>query len=60
MSAYYRDRYELGSAELKDYLDAVNTEDSSLLEVLQAKYSLLASENQVYQAMGGRYSKKER
>ena len=60
VSAYYRDRYELGSAELKDYLDAVNTEDSSLLEVLQAKYSLLASENQVYQAMGGRYSKKER
>lgn len=55
ISAYYKNRYDLGAAELKDYLDALNTEDASLLAALNAKYMLIRYENLVYKAMGGRY-----
>lgn len=52
---YYQTRYELGAAELKDYLDAQNTVDSSLLSALEAKYRTIRAENLVFKAMGGRY-----
>lgn len=55
ISEYYRNRYDAGSAEFKDYLEALNTEDSSLISALNAKYSLIRYENLVYKAMGGRY-----
>lgn len=55
ISAYYRDRYELGAGELKDYLEALNTEQDTLLSALQAKYALLRDESTVYRAMGGRF-----
>lgn len=55
ITAYYRMRYDLGAAELKDYLDAQNTEDTSLLAALNAKYTLIRYENLVYKALGGRY-----
>lgn len=55
ITAYYRMRYDLGAAELKDYLDAQNTEDASLLATLNAKYMLIRYENLVYKALGGRY-----
>lgn len=55
ISDVYRTRYELGAAELKDYLDAQNTADASMLSVLEAKYRSIRAENLVFKAMGGRY-----
>lgn len=59
ITTYYKNRYDLGAAELKDYLEALNTEDTSLLAALKAKYSLINGENAVYKAMGGRYQEKD-
>lgn len=52
---YYETRYELGAAELKDYLDAQNTVDSSMLSALEARFQSIRAENLVFRAMGGRY-----
>ena len=38
---YYQTRYDLGAAELKDYLDALNTADNSMLSALEAKYRVI-------------------
>lgn len=54
---YYATRYELGAAELKDYLDALNTADSSMLSALESKYQSIRFENQVYKAMGTNWIK---
>ncbi len=56
ISAYYKTRYEGGKVELKDYLDAVNTENSLKKDMVQQKYQVIKYENYVYKAMGGRYS----
>lgn len=53
---YYKVRYEQGAAELKDYLDALNTADQSAIATLSTKHALIHQENRIYQAMGGRYS----
>ena len=55
IAKYYRERYENGAAELKDYLDAQNTADSSALSALSSKYTLLNRESGIYKAVGGRY-----
>ena len=55
---YYQTRYMLGASELKDYLDALNTADTSMLSALEAKYTTIQYENQIYKAMGGRYEPK--
>ncbi len=52
---YYQTRYEFGAAELKDYLDAQNTADVSMLSALEARYHSIRAENLVFKAMGGRY-----
>lgn len=54
---YYQTRYDLGATELKDYLDALNTVDSSMLSALEAKYQRIRYENLVYRAMGVRWVK---
>ena len=48
---YYQTRYDLGAAELKDYLDALNTADNSMLSALEAKIPGHPV-NQIYKAMG--------
>ncbi|WP_032092712.1 toxin/drug exporter TdeA [Necropsobacter rosorum] len=58
ITQYYRNRYNAGISELKDWLNAANTEKSSQLSILNAKYSLIQSENAVYSSMGGYYSVK--
>ena len=55
---YYKIRYDLGATELKDYLDALNTADNSMLSALEAKYLTIRYENQIYKAMGGRYERR--
>lgn len=56
ISQYYKNRYDAGVSELSDWLNAINTEKTSELSILNAKYSLIQNENAVYSAMGGYYS----
>lgn len=56
VEAYRKARYELGADELKDWLDALRSLNSSQLAVLDARFSLISAANAVYQAMGGRIS----
>lgn len=53
-AAYREQRYRAGAGELEDWLEALNTEKSSLLAVLQAGYDVVRSANAVFKAMGGR------
>lgn len=55
ISRYYQNRYEQGVAELRDWLNALNTAQASELATLEGKYTLLRHENAVYQAMAGKY-----
>lgn len=57
ISAYYKNRYEQGVVELREWLTAINTERSSELSLLETKYAILRHENAVYQAMAGKYRK---
>ena len=56
VEAYRKARYELGADELKDWLDALRSLNSSQLAVLDARFSVISSTNAVYQALGGRIS----
>lgn len=55
ISSYYKNRYEQGVSEFREWINAMNTERSSQLAMLNAKYAILANENAVYQAMAGKY-----
>ena len=56
VETYRKARYELGADELKDWLDALRSLNSSRLNVLNARYALISSTNAVFQATGGRIS----
>lgn len=56
IAAYYQARHAVGRAALKDYLEALATANSSALAALEAHYNRLMQENDVYKAMGGRYT----
>ena len=56
ISGYYRTRYELGKAELSDWLSALNTAVQSELDLLRSRYQTLLFETAVYKAMAGRYT----
>ncbi|HHF4889479.1 TPA: TolC family protein, partial [Haemophilus influenzae] len=55
ITQYYRNRYNAGVSELREWLVAANTEKSSQLAILNAKYQVLQSENAVYSSMAGYY-----
>lgn len=55
ITGYYKNRYDQGVSEFREWVNAINTERSSLLSLLDAKYSILRNENAVYQAMAGKY-----
>ena len=57
ISGYYKNRYDQGISELSDWLSALNTERSSALSLLENKYNIIKTENAVYQAMAGKYTK---
>ena len=57
MAEYYKNRYNVGVTELRDWLAAKSTEKISQLAVLGAKVAVIQNENAVYSAMGGYYSK---
>ena len=54
---YYKIRYEQGVNELSDWLNAIKTTNAERQSILEAKYKLLSSENNVYKAMAGKYNK---
>ncbi|OOS00368.1 hypothetical protein B0187_02240 [Haemophilus paracuniculus] len=55
ISNYYKNRYQQGVAEFREWLNAINTERNSELAIINAKYTILSNENAVYQAMAGKY-----
>ncbi|MDD6088919.1 MAG: TolC family protein [Desulfovibrionaceae bacterium] len=58
LSEYYGVRYREGASELKDWLEALNTEDETRLSSLEAAYNVITSVNAVFRSMGGRYEPK--
>lgn len=57
ISSYYKNRYDQGVAEFREWIAAMNTERNSQFAILNAKYTILSNENAVYQAMAGKYRK---
>lgn len=57
ISTYYKNRYEQGVSEFREWIAAMNSERSSELNMLNAKFAMLQNENAVYQAMAGKYSR---
>ncbi|HBO38613.1 MAG TPA: hypothetical protein DD638_08095 [Pasteurellaceae bacterium] len=58
ITQYYRNRYNAGVSELREWLNAANTEKSSQISILNAKYSLIQNENAIYSSITGYYSAK--
>lgn len=56
ISSYNRVRYEAGATELKDWLDAKCSENTSLLSLLEAKYNTITFENAIYKSLGAKLS----
>lgn len=57
ISGYYQNRYDQGISELRDWLNALNTERASELSLLEAKFTQIKNEAAIYQAMAGKYSR---
>lgn len=55
ISGYYKNRYDQGVSEFREWLNAINSERASELNLLETKYVILKNENAVYQAMAGKY-----
>ncbi|MDU8924770.1 TolC family protein [Pasteurellaceae bacterium LIM206] len=58
ITQYYRNRYNAGVSTLKDWLTAANTEKTTQISVLNAKYNIINYENAIYSSMAGYYSPK--
>lgn len=57
ISTYYKNRYNAGASEFREWIGAMNTELNSQLAILNQKYTILINENLVYQAMAGKFSR---
>ena len=57
ISTYYKNRYNQGVSEFREWISAMNTELNSQLSILNQKYTILTNENLVYQAMAGKYKR---
>ncbi len=55
ISKHYKNRYNQGIAELRDWLNTINATNMAKLAIIKAKYNTLNYENLVYQAMAGKY-----
>ncbi|ULQ59271.1 TolC family protein [Brucepastera parasyntrophica] len=56
---YYDRRYTAGKAGFKDLLEAINSKNSSKMDLIQQKYQIIKYENYIYKAMAGRYTVSE-
>lgn len=54
----YQNRYNKGIVEFKIWLEALIDEKDAELSLLKAKFDLIQAENKIYQAIGGKASKK--
>lgn len=57
LSEIYLFRYEYGNSELKNYLEAKNSEISARINLLNEKYKALNSEILIYKSMAGKFKK---
>lgn len=57
ISYYYKNRYDQGLSELREWLNALNTERNAELSLLEAKFKQIKNEVAVYQAMAGKFSR---
>lgn len=55
---HYKNKYNYGMVELKTWLEVINDERDSELNLLKTKFDLIQAENKVYQALGGKFSEK--
>ena len=55
ITKYYKNRYDNGKAEFKDYLEAIYSENALRKDLIQQKYQTIKYENYVYKAMAGKY-----
>lgn len=55
ITAYYQKRYNNGKIEFRDYLDAINRENSLRQDLINQKYMIIKYENYLFKAMGGYY-----
>ncbi|NBI42855.1 efflux transporter outer membrane subunit [[Haemophilus] felis] len=58
ITQHYKNRYNAGVAQLREWLTAANTEKSTELAILNAKFQLIQQETAVYSAMAGVYTNK--
>lgn len=54
----YKNRYNNGIVEFKIWLESLLDEKDAKLSLLATKFSLIQAENKIYQAIGGKASKK--
>lgn len=55
ITTYYDLRYQQGAGELKDWLEAINTQINTEISLVSNRYQLIQYENQIYKAIAGRY-----
>ena len=55
ITQYYKERYNNGKIEFRDYLQALYSENSLRKSLIQQKYQIIKYENYIYKAMAGRY-----
>lgn len=55
ITAYYRQRYNNGKIEFRDYLEAINRENSLQQDLINQKYLIIKAENYLLKAMGGNW-----
>lgn len=58
ISKYYQVRYNQGISEMSDWLNAIQQENNAKISILQAKYNLISSENNIFNAMAGKIEKR--
>ena len=55
ITQYYKERYNNGKVEFKDYLQAIYSENALQKDLVQQKYQIIKYENYIYKAMAGKY-----
>ena len=57
ISKIYELKYSYGKIELKEFLEAKNSELEAKIGLLKAKYMLLQDEINIYKAMAGKFNR---
>jgi outer membrane protein TolC len=54
VSKYYKDRYDAGVSEFRDWLSALASKNNSELKMISTKYDLISAEAKIYQSLAGK------